>query len=253
MITYIATLIIGLTVLFGGGLVANKGNVTNTVKEFSNILKLSKETPTPTASLPTEEPTPYLTPTPAQEITNQQLTNTSNNVGNQIDCVGPDQKTFKTTMAACEKLNRDWGKEPDYMVNCGIHSKCGGGSVWISNSACNNTICCTYSDGRNVFLYDKNQCKSNITNYTYPTYSPLPTSKPWPTSAPFPTYAPLPTIAPYIYVPPTTSPDQCRSQVISTYAPLLQSCSQYGGTSAYSACIQIYSSERDAAYSQCGN
>lgn len=176
---------------------------------------------------------------------------------NQIDCVGPDNKIFKATMAACEKLNRDWGKEPNYMVNCGIHEKCGGGSVWISNSACKKTICCTYSDGRSVFLYDNSQCKSN---QTYPIYipiatsAPLPTFAPWPTYAPLPTYAPMPTMEPYVYVPPTLSPDQCKSQVISYYAPLLNNCMvRFSAGSTRDACIEILSSQRYAALAQCGN
>lgn len=83
---------------------------------------------------------------------------------NQVDCVGPDNKIFKTSMAECEKLNRSWGQEVNYMVNCGIHAKCGGGSVWLSKKACNNTICCTYSNGSSVFLYDSSQCKGNYSN-----------------------------------------------------------------------------------------
>ncbi len=196
-----------------------------------------------------------LAPTPTNipaQTTQPNVVNTQTNSG-QIDCVGPDNKIFKTTMTSCERLNRDWGKGINYMVNCNIHSKCGGGSVWLSKSVCDNTICCTYSNGSSVFLYDKTQCKSNTTYYTYPTYAPYPTSIPWPTYAPPPTFAPWPTATPYVYVTPTTSPDQCKSQVVSYYASLLQSCNQYGGTSVYDGCVRIYSNERDAAYSRCGN
>ncbi|EKD94581.1 MAG: hypothetical protein ACD_26C00031G0004 [uncultured bacterium] len=63
MMIYIATLIIGLTVLFGGGLVANKGDVNKTLKDIpfiKNIIKI----PTPTETLlPSEKPTSYPTPT----------------------------------------------------------------------------------------------------------------------------------------------------------------------------------------------
>lgn len=59
----------------------------------------------------------------------------------------------------------------------------------------------------------------------------------------------------YVYTPPTVLPDQCRSNVISQYAPLLQNCNNQfgGGNSAYDACIQITSGQRDSALSQCGN
>jgi hypothetical protein len=121
---------------------ANKQSV-QPIKNFQNIIS----------------PTPSIYPT---TITAQNQVQQPQS--NQIDCVGPDNKTFRTSMAECENLNRSWGQDANYMVNCGIHAKCGGGSVWISKKACNNTICCTYSNGSSVFLYDSSQCKSNSSN-----------------------------------------------------------------------------------------
>jgi peptidoglycan hydrolase-like protein with peptidoglycan-binding domain len=53
--------------------------------------------------------------------------------------------------------------DSDPIVNCLIHEKCGGGSMRIKKSQCDNTICCFYPD-RNVFYMDKNQCNSSNSN-----------------------------------------------------------------------------------------
>lgn len=83
---------------------------------------------------------------------------TQNQTTNNIECLGPDNKQFKTSMKECEDLNRKWGKEPDYFVNCQVHAACGGGTKYMLKSTCGKTYCCMYRDGRNVFLYDKSQC-----------------------------------------------------------------------------------------------
>lgn len=147
----------------------------------------------------------------------------------------------------------------DPIVKCNLNSNCGGGYRLLSQSQCSNSTCCQIGNSW-IFYENKSKCTQDQNNYynqsvkyTIPTYAPLPTLKPWPTYAPLPTYAPIPTIAPYVYVAPTKSPDQCKSEVVSYYAGFLQSCNQYGGTSAYDACIQIYSNERNDALAQCGN
>ncbi|MEK7597575.1 MAG: CAP domain-containing protein [Patescibacteria group bacterium] len=63
MMAYIATLIIGLTVLFGGGLITNNRDFNKTFKDVPIIQNLIK-TPTPIKiPFPTEKPTSYPTPT----------------------------------------------------------------------------------------------------------------------------------------------------------------------------------------------
>lgn len=62
MMTYIATLIIGLMVFLGGGLIANKGNVNKTFEDIPFIQNLIKA-PTPTG-LPLPIPTWVSPPTP---------------------------------------------------------------------------------------------------------------------------------------------------------------------------------------------
>lgn len=147
----------------------------------------------------------------------------------------------------------------DPITNC-QNPNCG--QIQIRKSLCSDVtgyVCCqigntwTWYSSRDKCKQDQNNYYNQRVRYTVPTYAPLPTLKPWPTYPPLPTYAPMPTIAPYVYVPPTKSPDQCKSEVVSYYAGFLQSCNQYGGTSAYDACIEIYSNERSGALAQCGN
>lgn len=213
-------------------------------------------TPTP---VPTSIPNLFITSIPSPstvptwKIINPPITNNNNNnITNLVDCVGPDQKIFKTTMTACEKLNRDWGKESDYLVNCQIHQNCGSGSILIKKSLCDKSYCCFFKSGP-VLLYDKSQCVESNTqrSYQYPTYSPLPTWTPLPTFVPLPTTAPFPT---YYYVPPIVDSDECKAKIRSTYTDLIKGCNiRFGASSATEACEKIYSDERDRKLTNCGN
>src|SRR3989344_1434947 len=127
---------------------------------LSYFLEKPKFSPT---LIPTKYPT--LQPTITQIVQNNVQGVQTQIISNQIDCIGPDNKQFKTTLKECEDLNRKWGNEPDYMVNCQIHVKCGGGTIYLKKSECDKTYCCFYPDGRNVFYRDKSQCtNSNISS-----------------------------------------------------------------------------------------
>jgi hypothetical protein len=209
---------------------------------------------TPTITI---APPPKLTPTSNPKLTTQ--TNNTNN--NQIECIGPDGKHFNTSMSECEKLNKSWGHNTDYLVNCNVSSNCGGGTKYIRKSECDNSVCCQI--GSNWILYtSKQKCSSDQTNqykgnYTYPTLIPFSTMKPLPTYS----YQ-----VPQSYASPTMTDAQaqslidqhnsqvslCRGQVVSKFAGLIQSCNQYGGSSAAEACRSIYEKQRQAEYNSCG-
>jgi len=233
----IAVFILILAAAFGGGLVANKGDISTTVNDIPGVINyaLKGASPTPEPQ-PTEYPLQNLFPTDELK---------------KIQYVAP----LPTI-------------DPNPFVNCNISKNCGGGSKLLRRSVCDQSTCCGFNNGSWIFYESKSQCdvdqnsanRQNIPNYTYPTYvplptwAPLPTLIPWPTYAPMPTFAPYPTMAPYVYVQPTLSPDQCKSQVVSYFAPLFQSCiARFGGNSGGEACTQILTSERDRAMSNCGN
>lgn len=90
---------------------------------------------------PTLTPTPEPSPTPSPKPRTQNTTNTGN-TGSQIECIGPDGKHFNTSMTECKNLAEKWGKQVDYMVNCTLSEKCGGGSKRVSDSECANITCC---------------------------------------------------------------------------------------------------------------
>lgn len=73
---------------------------------------------------------------PQTPSTGSQQHNFANNASNQIECIGPDEKTFTTTMEKCTELNEKWGSPLDYMTNCNIDPDCGGGTIRMSKSQC---------------------------------------------------------------------------------------------------------------------
>lgn len=133
--------------------------VVTTISEPSNTSTSPTSSPT-TEALAT--PIPSATPQP-KKITVQTSQNSNN-----VDCVGPDGKQFSTTMAECKTLNEKWGKTVDYIVDCSISDQCGGGSIKMKNSECDNAICCIYPNNP-VFMRDKSKCVSSTSTKTQTT------------------------------------------------------------------------------------
>lgn len=110
-------------------------------------------TPTPTSVIE-----PVFSPTSTLNNTSSSKNNVNNTIGNTIECIGPDGKQFNTTLSECEKLNKDWGREVDYIVDCKIHQDCGGGTQKLAKSICDNSICCEIPKGNWVFYTSKQKC-----------------------------------------------------------------------------------------------
>ncbi len=115
-----------------------------------------KNTPAPT---PNEIINP--TPTIKSQVNNSSNQNTNNSSAGLIDCIGPNGKQFKTTLSECEKLNKEWGKQTDYIVNCNIHVDCGGGTQGLAKSVCDNSVCCEIPKGTWVFYTSKQKCSED--------------------------------------------------------------------------------------------
>lgn len=62
--------------------------------------------------------------------------NKSGTNSSDVTCIGPDGKQFETSMDECKNLNEKWGKQVDYMTNCNIQPECGGGTIYMSKSKC---------------------------------------------------------------------------------------------------------------------
>jgi len=54
-------------------------------------------------------------------------------------------------------VNPNTNSNSDYMVNCRTTAECGGGTVYIKKSECDNSTCCQIGD-KWIFYKDKNQC-----------------------------------------------------------------------------------------------
>lgn len=102
-----------------------------------------------------------LTPTPTDIITPTLVTkpNINNLSINQIECIGPDGKQFQSTMDECTKLNQQWGKQVEYMMNCKVPSDCGGGIVYIKKSECDTRVCCQHGDSWTL-VSSNQECES---------------------------------------------------------------------------------------------
>lgn len=83
---------------------------------------------------------------------------------NEVDCIGPDDKQFKTTLSECEKLNNSWGKSVDYMTNCQTTPACGSETKYIKNSECKNSTCCQIGD-KWIFYLSIDKCKEDQSKY----------------------------------------------------------------------------------------
>jgi len=179
-------------------------------------------------------------------------------------------------MDECKKLNEKWGKQLNYMLNCNIHSSCGGGTVRMSKSQCSkpcsglsnrvdnakptnnqNTdysnspaspvkISCSFHSGSYNYDYGMltyNECSAKTDIY-------------WDNQ--------LELIVPTVL--PTMTEDEaqriidqhnqdvkwCRNSVNQQYEPLIRGCNRFGGSSAYDQCLYIYKKERQEAYDACG-
>jgi hypothetical protein len=51
--------------------------------------------------------------------------------------------------------------DPDPIIKCNIAAQCGGSTIELRQSVCNNSICCGFQGGKWVFYTDKNKCLSD--------------------------------------------------------------------------------------------
>lgn len=109
-------------------------------------------------------PTIYLTPSPLPTVKVQKnQIKTAAGVAsssNSVECIGPDGKQFNTTMAECEKLNKDWGKPVDYITNCQIGGNCPKETRRIKKSECDNGTCCQIGSTW-IFYTSVSKCKQD--------------------------------------------------------------------------------------------
>jgi hypothetical protein len=146
---------------------------------FSNANDEEKNTPKPLNILsisPTINEQLTNTPISSNKKTNvasQQTTaNDSNN--NQVECVGPDDKLFWTTIEECKNLNEKWGKPLDYMKNCSLGEYCGGGIKRMKLSECHEFICCQIGNTWQV-VSSKSECaERQVDRYKKLSHSTLP-------------------------------------------------------------------------------
>jgi len=124
-------------------------------------------TPQPTsvpASNFSTSPTPK--PSAVSKPTQPKTTNTQNSKGNQINCTGPDGKTFKTTQEECDNFNQAWGNvpppDPNEVIQCNIHANCGGGSKEMTRASCEQITCCSLKSGNT--LTSPGDCKNKQYN-----------------------------------------------------------------------------------------
>ncbi len=192
---------------------------------------------------PTEEPIIEVTP-----INNYNSQVKSSNAVGTIDCVGPDGKHFQTTQKECDDFNNAWRKPQTQTTN-----------NQRTQSANNQTQ--QYQTTQPSTAYDFSKYPPCTITYPYSgtkTYYYLTAEyckNAQQEAASITQVSPIPTTATV----PTNSQDlsnnnvqQCQSNVTYKYQSLLQSCNQYGGSSARDACIQLYTNGRQQEYNACG-
>lgn len=91
-------------------------------------------------SLPPENNPPLVSVSDVVTLPPAKKENNSNS--NLIDCVGPDNREFKSTKDECTELNASWGKPFEEMINCNFSSNCQGQSLRLKRSECNMAVCC---------------------------------------------------------------------------------------------------------------
>ena len=221
--------IIGLLILIVGLIAGNIALDSKTIQ--------TSPIPTPSViSLPTYPIFLVPTYTPTPTVTNKQIKGISTSTSSLIDCIGPDEKHFKTTETECKKFNDAWGKPVDYIVTCNVSSNCGGGTRSLKKSECDNSTCCQIGD-KWYYYPTKTACTQAQNNYNDPSsnyppctvyYSALGYSRTYSYISPEecqqaknnvsstttntyipPTIVPLPTLVPQ----PTTDPALCANAV----------------------------------------
>lgn len=130
--------------------------------KFSNKAESSKEISNPLPTIRTPTPTPA-TVQAAQKTTTQPFTRNSE----MVTCIGPDKKQFETTMTECKTLNEKWGAPVDYMLNCNIHPDCGGGTIYMAKSQCDQPCSGLPNRNNNIQLPANNTSSSKATVYCY--------------------------------------------------------------------------------------
>lgn len=109
--------------------------------------------------LPTTQPETA----PVKNSTNTAPVNNSN----QINCTGPDGKTFKTTKEKCDSFNSAWGNDPtpnpNEIIQCNIHPNCGGGYKEMTRSSCEQMTCCKLDLNSAPIFTSKSECSNRRT------------------------------------------------------------------------------------------
>lgn len=178
----VAGVVILVMAFFGGGLISNKGDISKTIQQIPYVFNytVGKNIPTPSPTV-----TPYPTDEPTQY---------------------PTVKVIYPTV------------DPDPVITCNIHSDCGGGTMQLRRSVCNNSTCCQIGD-KWYFYQDKGKCTADQNSYASGQRQNVPQVLPnyqSPTSAPWPTYATYPTIAPYVPISKSEADALCKKQVDAT-------------------------------------
>lgn len=156
-----------------------------------------------------------------------------------VDCWGPDGKTFKATQVECDKFNAAWGTKrvtPTSIPQQGSSASVSTSTyTYVPKTYYLCTLCYHYPSGDSCVTYDhlyetKAECDAQQAqiNLTTSVYVP----------------PPAPTT-------PKETVEQCRAKVNQKYAPLFQSCTQYGGSTAQ-ACTEIYTNQMHAEILACG-
>lgn len=119
-------------------------------------------------------PSPKNSALPSPSVKSNQPSTTSNsgatsNNSNNVECIGPDNKKFTTTMTECERLNNEWGKSVNYMLNCHFPQECGGGTRYISKSECDTP--CTPTTTTRYPTTNNNNSNGSLDYYCYNNYS----------------------------------------------------------------------------------
>lgn len=157
--------------------------------------------PSPDITISTNK-TPTKTPTPSTTPSQQYKPKST-----QIDCIGPDNKTFKATAEECAKFRTDWGLpaiaitwpttnnrqtvQNDHNSDTGkITCATPGGTYQLTSSDCYALQSFYRSMQTDSELLDA-EIRNSLSKITNTTYSPMPTLAPI-TVSPFPTIQPEP-------------------------------------------------------------
>jgi len=235
MSAVIGNLIVRLALLFGGlVVVAGIGSITylsfKTIEQNRDKMTTSKSVASPKVL-----PTATTQPSPKSVVKNYVKSNL-------IDCTGPDKVVFKTTQKECDEFNSAWGNKPTKQDS-------------TSNNSSGNRSSNTYQPSQSGGSEEYKQVTCVTTTGTY--YVLKVTCDQWQAEdaakqeALDNQYQQYLEEAWQVYNAQNQTIQDCKDSVNTQYSQLNQNCTQYGGTSAYDACIEINNNDRDRALANC--